>query len=126
MARISSLLQNCDIQKLPNRDRIQLALQFLHDNPTESVSVAAKIYHVKEDSVRTARRREQKRAARPKAQRGGQNKILSESQHAAVLEYVASCAAEGAGQGASKQMLYQVICYLKRIENTTKEPPSYR
>jgi hypothetical protein len=71
IARISSLLQNYDIQKLPNRDRIQLALQFLHDNPTESTSVATKIYHVKEDSVRTARRREQKRAARPKAQREG-------------------------------------------------------
>jgi hypothetical protein len=66
MAQILSTPQNCNPQKLPEHDRIQLALQWLHENLTETAAVAAKIYHVKDNTIRTARRQEKKRGGHMK------------------------------------------------------------
>jgi hypothetical protein len=51
---------------LPEHDRIQLALQWLRENPTETAAVAAKIYHVKDSTIRVARYREKKRGSHTK------------------------------------------------------------
>jgi hypothetical protein len=51
MAQISSIPWNFNPQKLPEHDQIQLALQWLCENPPETAAVAAKIYHVKDNTI---------------------------------------------------------------------------
>ena len=123
MARLVSLPQipRATLQRdLPLNDRFKLALQWLRDNPTESATTAARCFYItKEDSLRKAWLREKK----GKKNKGGQNKILSPDQHDAVIRYAVDQATNG-GKGATKQMMYNCIMYLRVQEN--KSVPSWR
>jgi hypothetical protein len=47
--------KNIDVKDLPNHQKMLLALQWLRNNPRESLTVTARLYFIKqEDSVRKA------------------------------------------------------------------------
>jgi hypothetical protein len=55
MARLASAPKNTSLQNLPDNKKIQLALQWLRDNPRETAAVAARLHFItKGDSVRKA------------------------------------------------------------------------
>jgi hypothetical protein len=58
-----------------------------------------------------------------KKTRGGQNKVLTPEMHEAVVRYAADQATDS-GRGATKQMLFNCIMYLRIQENKTV--PSWR
>jgi hypothetical protein len=52
MARLASAPKNTSLQNLPDNEKIQLALQWLRDNPRETAAVAARLHFItKGDSV---------------------------------------------------------------------------
>ena len=105
MARLHALPQNTLQRDLPLKDRMKLALQWLRENPTESPTTAARLYHIeKEGSVRTAWMRERRRP-NGKLKRGGHNKILRPDQHQALIQYAID-QATNRGKGAIKQMMF--------------------
>jgi DDE superfamily endonuclease len=124
MARLCILPQNTDAQAMPEKDKRALAIQWLFENPEERVCAAARIYNVKnEHYLRVAYQREKSRREKGPVQRGGQNRILNEAQHQALIQYAIDQATEG-GMGATKPMLRAAAAYLRRQEG--KDPPSER
>jgi len=78
MAKLAHPLKSTFLRNLPFKDKMKLALDFLHENPNKKPSTVARLYHIKqEDSVQKAWLRKRKR----KKARGGQNKILRLDQH---------------------------------------------
>ena len=65
----------------------QKAIDFLNDNPTEKMTVAAKIYGVNVDTLRMRLRRVRQRRVQPET-RGGSNKVLSYVQEQAIQRYI--------------------------------------
>ena len=125
MARLNAIPKNTLLRDLPDKDKMQLALQWLQENPTESPTSAARIHCIANvQSVQQAWRREKKRQQRAvELQHGGQNKILDTAQHQALVQYAIDQATDG-GMGATKQMMYSAAVYLRRQQG--KEPPSKR
>ena len=123
------------LRDLPDKHRMRLALQWLRDNPLESPIIAARI-HFHEDlpkhetSVRVAWHREKKKAAKAKTNRGvviqhgGHNKVLSDAQSQAVVQYARDQAEHGLG--AIKRMIFAAIGHLKAQEVPPKPAPSWR
>ena len=110
MARLRAFPKTTLQRDLPDQDKLKLALKFLHENPHEKPSTAARLYHiVKEDSVRKAWLRE--RTKKPTVN-GGQNKILRPKQHQAMIQYAIDQATNG-GKGATKQMMYNCAMWLR-------------
>jgi hypothetical protein len=62
---------------LPYKVRLQKAIQFKLENPTEHATTCARVFHVEPDSLRVALRRKARQPARAKLV-GGNNKILSD------------------------------------------------
>jgi hypothetical protein len=109
---------------MPEKDKRALAIQWLFENPEERVCAAARIYNVKnEHYLRVVYQREKSRREKGPVQRGGQNRILNEAQHQALIQYTIDQATEG-GMGATKPMLRAAAVYLRRQEG--KDPPSER
>ena len=80
MARLSSLPKNTLQRDLPEKDKLQLALQFLRQNPNKKPITAARLYNIKnKGTVQRTWLREKKGLGKKK--RGGQNKILRLDQH---------------------------------------------
>jgi hypothetical protein len=104
----------------PYKIRLQNAAEWSLQNPKESVTTAARIYHVKDNSVRV----KLQRMAHQKKHVGGQNRVLSDEQSAAVLQYMRDKLNEGLG--ATKQMTYAMICHIKALENPHARPPTWR
>jgi ABC-type nitrate/sulfonate/bicarbonate transport system substrate-binding protein len=75
----------------PYKIRLQNAAEWSLQNPKESVTAAARIYHVKDNSVRV----KLQRMAHQKKHVGGQNRVLSDEQSAAVLQYMRDKLNEG-------------------------------
>jgi hypothetical protein len=126
MARLSSLPKNAHPRDLPDKEKMQLALQWLRENPTESATTAARCHFIeKEGSLRTAWRRERKRNERPTKLVGGAgwNRILRPDQHQALIRYAVDHATEG-GRGATKQMMFNCAMYLRFQEK--KSIPTWR
>jgi hypothetical protein len=122
MARLSSLPKNTLQRDLPEKDKLQLALQFLRQNPNEKPITAARLYNIKnEGTVQRTWLRERKGLGKKK--RGGQNKILRPDQHQALIKYAAD-QATGGGKGATKQMMYNCAMWF-RVEEK-KSIPSWR
>ncbi|RFU34893.1 hypothetical protein B7463_g1501, partial [Scytalidium lignicola] len=69
----------------PTKDRILQAKEWLAENPTESQSVAAKLFKVNKSTLNMAIRRGNKPDTR-----GGQNKILTTSQEQAIHSFIKS------------------------------------
>ena len=76
---------------MPEKDKMNTALQWLFDNPTEASTTAARLHYIEhEDSVRKVWLRLRKRNTLPADQqkkRGHQPKILRPSQHEALIRY---------------------------------------
>ena len=118
-------------KKKTDEAKMQLALAWLRDmqatSPADaSPSSAARIWKLNEGSVKSRWLRERKRSLAPpptKETRGGHNKILSEAQHEAVVQYAKD---QGRDLGATKSMIFQAIAYLKATETPPAPPPSDR
>jgi hypothetical protein len=120
MAKLAHPPKSTLLRDLPFKDKMKLALDFLHENPHEKPSTAARLYDIKqEDSVRKAWLRERK----GKKARGGQNKILRPDQHQALIRYAVDQAING-GKGATKQMMYNCAMWLRVQEH--KPVPTWR
>jgi hypothetical protein len=100
------------------------ATTFKHNNPDEKQVTAARIYHVKPSTIRSKMRRERQRAGAPLQQRGGHNKILSDSQVTAIYKYVEDSYLSG--YGATKAMVFAAIGHLKASQIPPQPAPSWR
>ena len=87
--------------------------------PDLSPTQIARIYHVKEDSLRKTVlriKRKERNANGLYNRHGGNNKILSEAQEEAIRQY---CYEHWeAGLGATHQMVYAAICHLKDVRSS--------
>jgi hypothetical protein len=117
-------------KKKTDKAKMQLALAWLRDmqatSPADaSPSSAARIWDLHEGSVKSRWLRERKKPLinQGKARRGGQNRILSEAQHDAVVQYARD---QGRDLGATKNMIFKAIVYLKATETPPAPPPSER
>ena len=106
---------------------MELALAWLREmeatSPADaSPTSAARIYHVNEGAVKSAWYRERNTGPlTPKW--GGHNKILSEAQHEALIQYARD---QGRDLGATKNMLFKAVAHLKATETPPAPPPSDR
>ena len=107
-------------------EAIERAIEFLHNNPTESIAAAARIFHVNATTLRMRRMR----ATRTQTQeqqpenRGGSNKILSNVQVEAIQRYIQRSYENG--YGATKPMVYNAVCQLLAANIPPRKPPSQR
>jgi hypothetical protein len=127
MARLSSVGESVHPRDLPDKVKMQKALEWLHENPAEKPTTAARLHFItNEQSVQQAWRREKKRRERTnnhKIKSGGQNRILSVAQHQALIKYAVDQATNG-GMGATKQMMYNCIVFFRFKED--KPFPTWR
>jgi len=100
--------------------RIQEAIEFTTQNPTEKVATSSRIFQVNASTLRNRNRR-QRQNLTPK-KRGGHNKILSDMQNEAIRRYIRR--SYEAGYGATKAMVFEAIAELKRAEIPPKPAPS--
>ena len=113
MAHLSNIPTNTIHSTLPEKDKTRLALEWLRENPSETATTAARIYHIeKPNSLSRTWKRERTRGT---VQRGGQNKILQPEQHTAMILYAVDQATNG-GKGATKQMMYNCAMWLRTQE----------
>ena len=86
------------------------------ENPEERPRAAARIYHVKEDSLRKSVLRsvqKQRNSEGGYNTYGGNNKILNKAQEEAIRQY---CYEQWEiGLGASHKMVFAAICYLRQV-----------
>jgi hypothetical protein len=123
---------------MPEKDKQRDALQWLRCNPDEKPITAARACNVENyQTLKKAWQRERKKlealripkklwgqqGKQEKPRWGGQNKILRDDQHAALIQYAVSHAING-GKGATKQMMFNCAMHLRREEK--KSPPSWR
>ena len=127
MARLRSAPQNAHPRDLPDKDKMQLALQWLRDNPTEKPTTAACLHFIENKrSVQKAWLRKRKRNTRPdnwKEGSGGHNRILRPDQHQAMIQYAIN-QATNSGKGATKQIIYNCAMYFRYQEK--KPLPTWR
>jgi hypothetical protein len=124
MARLSNLPKNTLLRDMPERDKLREAIQFLKANPEETPATAARACCVRnEDTVRKAWQRERKKMGTVRVQKGGQNKILRPDQYTALIQYAVSHAING-GKGATKQMMYNCVMWMRTEDNKTA--PSWK
>lgn len=85
-------------------------------NPTELFTTAARIYSVKEEALKKSINRLKNRVRNSQGRfnsHGGTNKVLSEGQDEALLQY---CLDQWElGLGATHDMVYAAICHLKTV-----------
>lgn len=68
---------------IARNEAIQKALDFLNENPTETIAAAARIYHVHPTTLRM-RRAPRRPPNQPPKPRGGNNGVLSDVQVQAI------------------------------------------
>jgi hypothetical protein len=90
----------------------------LGEGSGETPTTAARIYHVKEDSLRQAIYRSKKKQRNHEGvyyKCGGNNKILNEAQEEAIRQY---CYEQWEmGLGASHKMVFSAISHLKKVRH---------
>jgi len=106
--------------------RLDNSIQWLQENPGEKPTTASRIFQVKPEAIRVAifRARKKKEARKATIKRGGHNKVLSDTQSSAIQLYCKE-QFEG-GLGATRQMVYSAISFLKSQEEPPQPPPSWR
>src|SRR5271168_130121 len=128
-------MNNEYLRDLPDRERMRRAIQWLRANPSESPTQAARMhFHLDlpkhEASVRVAwardkkKRQKQSEGGEVAKKSGGQNRILSDAQSQAVVQYAREQAEHGLG--ATKKMVFAAIAHLKAQEIPAKPAPSWR
>ena len=111
-----------DPDKLEHKARLAAAVNWRQENPTEKLTVAGRIFKVQPDAIRMAIQRQGRKDNR-KLYRG-HNKILSETQTEAIRSY---CKEHyESGMGATKEMVFAAIGFLKTQEEPPKQPPLWR
>ncbi|KAH6716551.1 hypothetical protein BKA61DRAFT_307394 [Leptodontidium sp. MPI-SDFR-AT-0119] len=97
------------------------------ENPEELPHVAARIYHVKEDSLRQSVHRLKNRTRNEVGnfnRHGGNNKILAPAQEEAIRQY---CYEQWElGMGATHEMVRAAIGHLRAAQTPPLPPPSKR
>ena len=87
------------------------------ENPEERVTAAARIYHVKEDSLRQSVHRSTKKLRNSQGEynkHGGNNKILNQAQEEATRQY---CYEQWEmGLGTTHDMVFAAICHLLKVK----------
>jgi hypothetical protein len=106
--------------------RLDNSIQWLQENPGEKPTTASRIFQVKPEAIRVAifRAKKKKEARKATIKRGGHNKVLSDTQSSAIQLYCKE-QFEG-GLGATRQMVYSAISFLKSQEEPPQPPPSWR
>lgn len=111
------------VERLETKHRLNCAMQWLEEEPTERAATAAIIFNVKPSSIRMRqlRLRHQQRNSRGTFnQHGGNNLILTTAQEEAVFRF---CSEQlEMGLGATPSVIYAAICYLRQQEKLN--PPS--
>jgi hypothetical protein len=102
--------------------RLAAAVEWNLENPHEKAVTAGWIFKVDANSIAVAIRRQHTRTVHiHKKAHGGYNKILSDIQNEAIRSY---CKEHyESGMGATKQMVFAVIGFLKAQEEPPKPPP---
>lgn len=105
--------------------RIVEAIDWLQENPEESIVTAARIFKCHRRSVSNALYRSSNPTRNVHGERnthGGNNKVLTDAQEKAIHQY---CYNQWQlGLGATKRMVFEAIKHICRIDQ--KEPPSWR
>jgi len=103
------------VERLETKHRLNCAMQWLEEEPTERAATAAIIFNVKPSSIRMRqlRLRHQQRNSRGTfTQHGGNNLILTTAQEEAVFQF---CSEQlEMGLGATPSVIYAAICYLRQ------------
>jgi hypothetical protein len=117
MARLNTLPRDGLIKDLPTTDKLKLALEWLRANPTEKPTTAARAHCIENvQTVQQVWRRERKRVYRTgtfERGRPGAPTILTDTQHQALIQYAIDQATNG-GIGATKRIMWNAICYLRK------------
>jgi hypothetical protein len=96
--------------------RIRKAKEFLQQNPDEHTKTAAHIFNLPPTTLKSSIARPQNRI------HSRQNKILQEYQIKALHEFIRSLLA--CQIQPTSQLIFTVICNLKRAQNPNSKPPS--
>jgi hypothetical protein len=114
------------ISKQPVKIKVKAAIQWLIENPKENPVAAARLHFIdKPNSFYKACSRAKKKLDEgedpftKKLTNYGQTRILTLVQHAAVINYATYQAVNG-GNGATRQMLYNAIVFLRARD---RKPP---
>ncbi|KFY48584.1 hypothetical protein V496_10253 [Pseudogymnoascus sp. VKM F-4515 (FW-2607)] len=84
------------------------ARQWLAENPTESVAVAARIFGVPKSTLQSSITRLRK----PPRRQGGHNKVLTVAQIGALKQWIIR--QYELGLGATRQMTFAAVCHLRK------------
>ncbi len=125
MARLAQPPKNANPPKsMQDRDNILKAIEWLRENPEEKIVTAARIFGIKNEKYFcNAWGREKAKRKRGQVAHGGHNRILDDDQHQALIQYSIDQATNG-GLGATKRMVYNAACYLRK--EAGKGEPSWR
>jgi hypothetical protein len=96
------------------QEAIAQAIAFKATNPEESLRVGARIHGASENTVQSRVQRQHQRKNKALKPRGGQNRILSDSQIKAIVKYTDDMRIHGLG--ATKSMVFAAIGFLKESE----------
>ena len=111
------------MERLEMKERLDRAMEWLVEEPSEKANTAGKIFNVKPSSIRMRqlRKRYQKRNSRGTFnQHGGSNLILTQAQEEAVFRF---CHDQlEMGLGATPSIIFAAICHLRQQEQLN--PPS--
>lgn len=89
----------------------------------ETLAVSGRIHGINKNTIKSKARRQRLRhlnPPKPVGHAGGQNRVLSDAQIKAILEYINYMRLTWGG--ATKEMVFAAIAYLKKLEGC--DPPS--
>ena len=111
------LAPDCENEQKPLKQRITEAKDWLIDNQGEQQSTAARIYHIKPDTLRKSVRRTYSGKGR-----GGHTRILKDHQTRAIHDHIRTLLLNQIQP--TMGLVFHTICQLKTIENSQSKPPS--
>ena len=107
------------IKDLPYSARLDHAVTWSLANPNESFPTSARIHRVAAKSVRS---RVVRARSSPGPGAGGQNRVLTAEQAAAIIQYCREAAEYSCG--ATRDMVMAAVSHLRAQEHPPKPPPS--
>ena len=104
---------------LPYNVRLDQAVEWSSSHPEDSFPTSARIHHVRSRSIQS-RVVLIRKGKGPGA--GGQNRILTDAQAAAIVQFCSEAAEYT--HGATRDMAMTAVCHLQAQEYPLKPPPS--
>jgi hypothetical protein len=92
-------------------DSILAAKQWLVENPSESVAVAARLWHLSPTSLYNSIAREKMKQNTTIKEHGGHNRVLTKAQIEALKDWIKIQSVQGLG--ATKKIVYAAVCHLR-------------